>query len=217
MQRFLLIALILIWPAWCWAFTGKVINVADGDTVTILTPEKSQVKVRLYGIDTPEKGQAFGSKAADFTKERAALQEVSVLEIDRDRYGRTVGIVTLPGGAILNEEIIRAGFAWVYRQYCRQNFCTQWAELEREAQASKLGLWADPNPIPPWEWRHGGSGKAKDATTNSSVAAFHGNTQSRVFHSPGCPHYNCKNCTENFNLRDDAVRAGYKPCQMCNP
>jgi endonuclease YncB( thermonuclease family) len=68
MQRFLLIALILIWPTWCWALTGKVITVADGDTITILTPEKSQVKVRLYGIDTPEKGQAFGSKGVNFIK-----------------------------------------------------------------------------------------------------------------------------------------------------
>ncbi|MHC1789513.1 thermonuclease family protein [Solidesulfovibrio sp.] len=98
MHRFVIIAIFMFSQCLCWAFTGKVVNVADGDTITILTPDKSQVKVRLYGIDTPEKGQAFGSKAADFTKERAALQEVDVREIDRDRYGRTVGIVKLPAG-----------------------------------------------------------------------------------------------------------------------
>jgi len=217
MHRFVILAIFMFSPCWCWAFTGKVVNVADGDTITILTPEKSQVKVRIYGIDTPEKGQAFGSKAADFTKERAALQEVNVQEIDRDRYGRTVGIVKLPSGAILNEEILRSGFAWVYRQYCNQSFCSQWAELERHAQASKIGLWADQNPTPPWEWRHGGAGKTTDATTivSPKTASFHGNTQSKVFHSPECKHYNCKNCTENFQSREDAVSVGYKACQIC--
>jgi len=146
--------LLLAAPAWGWS--GKVVKVTDGDTITVLRESgasKDQVKIRLYGIDCPEKKQPFGAKAKDKTSELAALKVVEVEEIDRDRYGRTVGLVTLPGGVLLNEELVKVGLAWVYPQYCRKDFCRKWTALQREARLSSDGLWNAPDPTPPWEWR----------------------------------------------------------------
>lgn len=150
----LCLALVLILlPSLAFAFPGKVIHIADGDTITVLTPDKRQVKVRLYGIDTPEKRQPFGRKAGDFTKSLCALQAVDVDVIDHDRYGRSVGLVTLADGRCLNTEILRAGFAWVYTKYCRKGFCDDWMGLEQDARSLRRGLWSDDNSTPPWEWR----------------------------------------------------------------
>lgn len=145
--------ILLLLPSLALAFPGRVVHITDGDTVTVLTPDNTQVKVRLYGIDTPEKRQPFGARATEFAREMAALHDVDVRETDRDRYGRTVGIVTLPDGRTLNAELIRAGLAWVYVRYCRESFCPAWADLERQAREARAGLWADPSPVPPWEWR----------------------------------------------------------------
>ena len=73
--------------------------------------------------------------------------------VDTDRYGRTVGIVKLEDGQIVNEEVMRAGFAWVYDRYCKKPICLWWKRLEDEACAEKRGLWNDKSPVPPWEWR----------------------------------------------------------------
>jgi len=87
------------------------VSVADGDTITILSNHNQQTKIRLYGIDTPEKSQAFGKKAKKFTASLTAGKQVSVKVYDKDRYGRSVGVVFV-GGTNVNEEIIRAGYAW---------------------------------------------------------------------------------------------------------
>ena len=107
-------------------------------------------KIRLYGIDCPEKGQAFGSKAKQFTSEQAFGKDVTVNVKDTDRYGRTVGIVILPDGRSLNEELVYQGLAWWYRKYSKS---PRLATFEMEARLAHRGLWADKNPIPPWEWR----------------------------------------------------------------
>ena len=125
---------------------------ADGDTITILTAEKDQVKIRLYGIDTPERKQPYSKKAGKFTSSLVAGKDVKVEVYDTDRYGRTVGVVYVDGINV-NQEILRAGYAWQYRKYCVASFCPSWSKLEQEAKAVKKGLWADPNPLPPWEWR----------------------------------------------------------------
>ncbi|NCU31377.1 MAG: nuclease [Candidatus Moranbacteria bacterium] len=136
------------------AFSGKVVHVADGDTITVLNSDKEQIKVRLYGIDTPERKQAFGAKATNFTKKMAAGKMVEVEIKDTDRYGRTVGLVKIAGGRVLNEELVRSGFAWVYTKYCKiPSLCVPWKALEESARKSRAGLWYDKNPVPPWEWR----------------------------------------------------------------
>jgi endonuclease YncB( thermonuclease family) len=105
----------------------------------------------LHGVDTPEKAQAFGTRARQFSSALAFQQTVTVRVHDTDRYGRLVGEVVLPDGRSLNQELVRAGLAWWYRQYAPDD--TTLAQLEAEARAAKRGLWADATPIPPWEWR----------------------------------------------------------------
>ena len=190
---------------------GKIVSVADGDTITVLENSK-QYKIRLYGIDTPEKSQDFGQKAKQFTSDMVFKQHVKVVVYDIDRYGRTVGTVYI-GQKCLNEELIRNGFAWVYRKYCSESFCNDWLQLEQEAREKKLGLWIYDNPIPPWNFRRGEPNKIKDKITG----AYHGNVSSHVFHAPWCKHFNCKSCTKVFQDRELAINAGYKPCGICKP
>ena len=135
-----------------FAWDGKVVSVTDGDTIKVLKQDSTQVKIRLYGIDTPEKGQPFGNSAKRFTADLVAGKQVEIEEVTTDRYGRTVGIVNV-GELVVNKEIVRSGYAWVYRRYCDQEFCSDWTELERIARDTKFGLWKDRNPMPPWEWR----------------------------------------------------------------
>ena len=105
-----ILLVILLLPSLCHALTGKVISVADGDTITILDSGKRQHKIRLYGFDCPEKGQPFGKAAKKFTSRLTYKKTATVTEYDTDRYGRTVGVVKV-GGVNVNEEIIRAGYA----------------------------------------------------------------------------------------------------------
>lgn len=145
----LLLVLLLSLP--CHAFSGKVVGVSDGDTITVMHEDKGE-KVRLYGIDCPEKGQAFGQKAKRFTSDMVFGKVVEVEPLDTDRYGRTVGFV-FTGGKCLNVETIRSGFAWVYPEYCPAKYKQPWGLLEAHARESRAGLWADPSPVAPWAWR----------------------------------------------------------------
>ena len=129
---------------------GKVVSIADGDTFTLLTADKRQVRVRLHGIDCPEKTQPWGNKAKEFTSEAIFGKTVSVQEKDIDRYGRTIGMVTMPNGEILNEALLKAGLAWHYTYY---DINPEWAVLEQIARKQKLGLWKDSEPIAPWQYR----------------------------------------------------------------
>jgi endonuclease YncB( thermonuclease family) len=139
-------------------FSGKVVGVSDGDTITVLTAEKQSIKVRLYGIDAPESYQAFGSRAKEFTSGQCFSKMVTVEEKDKDRYGRTVGVVTLSSGTNLNLAILQNGMAWWYKDFAKKE--KDYESAEAEAKTAKRGLWADANPIPPWDFRKDGGGKA---------------------------------------------------------
>ncbi len=130
-------------------FTGRVVSVTDGDTITVLHNGKGE-RIRLHGIDCPEKRQAFGNRAKQFTSKLVFGKTVTVQVVDHDRYGRTVGVVLLPDGRSLNHELVRAGLAWMYRRYANDQSLS---DLEEEARVARRGLWADPNPVSPWEWR----------------------------------------------------------------
>jgi endonuclease YncB( thermonuclease family) len=110
------------------------------------------VKIRLYGIDCPERYQPFSRKAKQFISEMVFGKEVEVEPVDIDRYNRLVALVTV-SERLVNEELLNAGFAWVYTRYCVRPICEKWRALESEAREARRGLWADPNPIPPWEFR----------------------------------------------------------------
>lgn len=133
--------------------SGKVIHIADGDTITILISGNRQVKIRLYGIDCPEKKQSFGQQARRFTADRVGNRDVQVEIFDTDRYGRTVGIVKTDDGGILNRELLINGLAWIYMQYCTAPFCAGWKQEEMQARQMKIGLWSDKNVMEPWEFR----------------------------------------------------------------
>ena len=147
----MLLTFLLAIPCLSWAWSGKVISIADGDTITVLR-DKEQVRIRLYGIDTPELGQAFGTKAKQLTSGMVFGEVVEVEPIDTDRYGRTVALVSV-FKRLVNEELVNAGYAWVYTRYCTQPLCERWKLLESEAREAKRGLWSDPHAIPPWEFR----------------------------------------------------------------
>ncbi len=124
-------------PAGARSFKGKVVSVTDGDTLKVLSDGK-QIKIRLYGIDTPEKKQAFG-QAAKRKISSILTSTVSIEEKDTDRYGRTVGIVYTSTGTNVNMEMVRTGYAYVYRKYCKSSFCSDWLEMESNARKEKLG------------------------------------------------------------------------------
>jgi endonuclease YncB( thermonuclease family) len=130
-------------------FDGRVVKVHDGDTLTILVQEK-QIRVRLDSIDAPELGQAFGKRSRQSLATLCAGQPAYVADRGKDRYGRTIGRVTCDGvGA--NAEQVRRGMAWVYVRYA--DAASPLYGLEREAKLNRLGLWVEPQPTPPWEWR----------------------------------------------------------------
>ncbi|MFZ3046822.1 MAG: thermonuclease family protein [Desulfatirhabdiaceae bacterium] len=129
------------------ALTGQVVGISDGDTITILDSTRTQHKIRLWGIDCPEGHQDFGSKAKKFTSNLVFGKTVSVMPEDTDRYGRTVGTVMIDGKT-LNEELIKAGFAWVFIRYCNKPVCEQWKRYEEAARRGRVGLWAQSNAIP---------------------------------------------------------------------
>ncbi|MCS7042873.1 MAG: thermonuclease family protein [Bryobacteraceae bacterium] len=137
-------------PLLAESFAARVVAVADGDTVTVLRG-REQVRVRLYGIDCPELGQPFGRRARQRTGELAFGQTVTVRGESRDRYGRLVAWIELPDGRSLNEVLVAEGLAWHYRRYAPR--ALRLAQLEQEARAARRGLWQDPDPVPPWQWR----------------------------------------------------------------
>ncbi|MBJ6118814.1 thermonuclease family protein [Pontibacter sp. BT310] len=127
----------------------KVVAIKDGDTIELLRNGQT-IKVRLYGVDAPEKNQDFGQRSRQFTSDLAFGKFVKLIEHNKDRYGRTVGTIILPDGRNLNEELVKEGLAWHYKAYSKD---TRLANLEADARRLKRGLWASPNPVAPWDFR----------------------------------------------------------------
>lgn len=150
MRKFIyLLILPLILVACVNGISGKVIAVADGDTFALLTADHVQHKIRLYGIDCPEKKQAYGQKAKEFTSALIFGKDVTVDILDIDRYDRIVGIVYVDS-TVLNEELLSAGYAWHYKQYDNS---IRYASLESDARQHKRGLWEDSKAVAPWDFR----------------------------------------------------------------
>ena len=136
--------------ALCYSQSGKVIKVKDGDTIVVLDSLNHQTTIRLAEVDCPEKTQAFGSKAKDFTIAQVATKTVTYQVISIDRYGRTIAKVFYNNGKYLSEEIIKFGFGWHYKEYSNSE---KLAAQEKNARKQKLGLWIDPAAIPPQVYR----------------------------------------------------------------
>lgn len=134
---------------------GKTVGISDGDTITVLV-DRREVKVRVAGIDAPEKKQAFGQRSKESLSECAFGKSVSVDWNKKDRYGRIIGKVT-SDGVDCGLRQIEIGIAWHYKAYAKEQSSTDlaaYADAESQAMDRKIGLWSDPRPIPPWIFRH---------------------------------------------------------------
>jgi endonuclease YncB( thermonuclease family) len=147
----LAVTCLLLLPCPAWGWSGKVVGVSDGDTITVLR-DKQPEKIRLYGIDCPEKRQPFGKRAKQFTSKLVFGKVVEIEPVATDRYGRTVAFVRIENITV-NEELIKEGLGWVYVRYCTLPLCAEWQGLESEARLDKCGLWREQGEIPPWEFR----------------------------------------------------------------
>jgi len=153
----LLILLITIYFSNLYAaeIEGKVIRVSDGDTIAVLDASNQTTKIRLAGIDAPEKKQAFGNRSKQSLSDLVYGKQVTIIWNKTDRYGRTIGKVLLDKIDINNQQLVR-GYAWFYKKY--ENELTMedrklYQESENKAKSSKIGLWYDSNPIEPWLFR----------------------------------------------------------------
>jgi endonuclease YncB( thermonuclease family) len=130
--------------------TGKVVSITDGDTFKLLTKDSTLIVVRLANIDCPEKKQPFSKRAKQFVSDAIFGKLVTLHVQKKDRYRRSIATVIYNDTLNLNQELVKRGLAWHYVKYSKDEILQS---LENEARANKVGLWIDPNSIPPWEWR----------------------------------------------------------------
>ncbi|HEX7811467.1 MAG TPA: thermonuclease family protein [Burkholderiales bacterium] len=151
----IMLLVFVIHPALAAQLQGRVVGVSDGDTITLLTREQRQFKIRLSGIDAPEKKQAFGAFAKESLSRQVFGRPVVVEWSKIDRYGRIVGKIEI-GGTDVNLEQVREGSAWVYLQYLKElpeADRKRYLAAEQQAKDERRGLWRDRDPEPPWQWR----------------------------------------------------------------
>ena len=129
---------------------GKVISVADGDTISVLDRNNTQYKIRMHGIDTPEREQRYGKAAKNALLAMVDGKTVGIVVLGKDQYGRTDGTVYLDDSNV-NLAMVAGGHAWWYRHYAPDDRQLQAAEAK--ARANKQGLWTQSDPVPPWDWR----------------------------------------------------------------
>jgi len=186
--RFILISLFMfsISAGAAEMLEGRVVGVHDGDTITLLLAGNQQLKIRLAQIDAPESGQAFGQRSKQSLSELVFNKAIHVKKETIDKYGRTVGTLFI-GEFDINREQIKRGMAWAYRKYLHDPSLIQ---EEKAARQAKVGLWIDPNPMPPWEYRHGG----KNGTFTNQVVPKAEATSMPTNSSCGSKHY-CKEMT----------------------
>ena len=139
----ILLLLLATLTAQAATFTGKVVGVSDGDTITVLAAGNKQFKIRLLAIDTPESGQAFGDKAKQALSKKVFGQFVQVHWTKQDQYKRTLGNITI-GQWWINLEMVTENGAWHYKQYDKDK---RFAEAEVKAKAARRGLWGGQNPV----------------------------------------------------------------------
>jgi endonuclease YncB( thermonuclease family) len=129
----------------------RMVGVVDGDTIKVIL-HGMETNIRLHGIDSPEKRQAFGQAAARTMRQLTQNKTITIQILDKDRYRRPVAMVYADGSNI-NGAMVALGYAWTYSKYCHQDFCNHWIDLQKRAKEQNIGLWNDKRPMPPWEWR----------------------------------------------------------------
>lgn len=146
------LAVLIVGPILCIAseFSGPVVSVLDGDTIEVLHDQHLE-RIRLHGIDCPERGQPFGHKAKQAMSALVFGQDVTLQTHGKDRYKRILADVFLSDGTHVNHELVKEGWCWWYRKYAPKDI--ELKTLEEQARQSKKGLWGERAPVPPWEWR----------------------------------------------------------------
>lgn len=196
---------------------GKVVDVHDGDTVTVLDPNGKKFHIRLQGIDAPELKQAYGAASQENLSRMVLDKQVTIVWTKVDKYKRTVGTIMLDGRDI-NIEQVKAGLAWHFKKYADEQPAQDrvtYARAEEEARGVKLGLWQDPNPTPPGDYR------VDVKTTRWGPAppegTIIGNKSNQKYHRPDCPGY--RDMAERnrvfFKSVEEAEAAGYKRAGNC--
>ncbi len=187
---------------------GTCIRITDGDTATVLVQGQEQVRIRFWGIDSPEKGQPFGTQARQKLAELIFGKHVRVDVVEYDRYGRSIGKVHV-GNLYANLEMIRCGMAWHYREYAPYD--TELSAAECEARSKRIGIWSHAHPVPPWQWRrqavlfrpeskeaarrspHETYWISRSGKVHNSSCRYYGRTQ-RGYFSPEPQGENCRIC-----------------------
>lgn len=210
---------------------GLVVTVTDGDTIDVLDGQHASSRIRLQGIDAPEKRQAFGNVARINLVNLVAGKTVLVEWQKHDQYGRIVGKVLSDNRDVCLEQI-RAGLAWHYKEFENEQSEVDrlsYAEAERTARSQKLGLWRDTSQIQPWEFRHhkpatpGESDyeapkqSSSPSATTETEGSIRGNKNSKIYHWPSCPNYDdiAPHNRVRFRTREEAERAGYRAARNC--
>lgn len=223
--------------------TSPVVSILDGDTIDVLHNNKAE-RIRLHGIDCPEKGQAYGNKAKQATSALVFGKEVTLQTHGMDKYGRTLAEVLLTDGTNVNHELVKEGWCWWYQKYAPGDAVLD--ELEKAAREAKKGLWVDPAPVPPWVYRKARRGELLDlsdlvpqegtadsgastrgpprlgafeheASPTTSSYLIIGNRRSHIYHRPDCPNYSQvapKNRVP-FSSVAEAEQAGYRVAKNC--
>ncbi len=195
--------------------SAQLIYVKDGDSI-VVSLKGRETEVRLYGIDAPEFGQAYGEKSTKALRKLLADHEVGIEPVTTDRHERTVAIVFADGKNVC-EAMVADGQAWVYTKYCTKSFCGKWQKDEENARKARLGLWKKDSPRPPWEWRKTHRWQQLLTPPGETEEPYSGNVKSGAFHRSGCKGYHCKNCTRFFTDRKQAMEVGFRPCGRCQP
>ena len=175
---------------------GSIVGVHDGDSCTLLVGT-TQYKIRLEGIDTPELGQPFGTRAKQGLSKYVFSRQVTVHVTGKDIYGRSLGTSFIDGKSV-NQQLVTDGLAWHYKQYSSDR---KLAQAENSARRAKRGLWPDAGAIPPWQWRRMKTSSQAQSKPVSPVSGYWLNTASKVRHNNNCRYFkNTKQgriCTKN--------------------
>lgn len=186
--------------------TVTVNSVVDGDTVHASLRDGANLTIRLDGIDTPERGEPFSTQATRATRVMLLSKQVQLQVTDVDNYGRLVARVVVDG-VDASVQLVHDGLACHFTRYSSD---ATLAAAQRDAQQRGAGFWAKGAPKP-----RCALAAMKTEAPAGVAGPFHGNTSSHVYHAPGCPNYNCRNCSRVFATGSEAEAAGFKPAGDC--
>lgn len=191
---------------------GRVTAVADGDTLDIVPAgETLAIRVRVFGIDAPERGEPFAEQSRNRARVLAFDKTVQLTGVSVDTYNRLVARVRV-GDVDLAIDLLSSGLACHYRRYSTER---QQADAEAAARSRALGFWSPAYAKPRCAGSSPGAARPSPKSGMANSASFIGNTSSRVFHTPSCRNAGCKNCVRPFASEQEAIAAGFRPAGDC--